>query len=132
MSDPAPIRVVAAVVCRERRYLVGRRPPHKRHGGLWEFPGGKVGAGESRFEAVRRELIEELDVKVTALGRVLFSARDEGAPFVIDFVETEVDGTPVPREHSELAWLDATELAALPLAPADALFVAGLSGAVSR
>lgn len=127
MSDPSRILVVAAVVRREGRYLVGRRPAHKRHGGLWEFPGGKVREGESRLDAVRRELVEELDLQVRALGRVLFSARDEGAPFLIDFVEAEVEGDPVPHEHSEIAWLDTSELGGVPLAPADARFVAGLT-----
>jgi 8-oxo-dGTP diphosphatase len=128
MSEGARIRVVAAVVRREERYLVGRRPEHKRHGGLWEFPGGKVREGESRLDAVRRELAEELDLRVTGLGRVLFSARDESAPFLIDFVETEVEGTPVPLEHAELAWLNSKELSELLLAPADARFVADLRG----
>ena len=41
-----PVAVVAAIIQRDGRFLVGRRPAHKRHGGLWEFPGGKVDEGE--------------------------------------------------------------------------------------
>jgi hypothetical protein len=48
-----PIRVLASVIERDQRLLVCRRPLHKRHGGLWEFPGGKVREGESDLEAVR-------------------------------------------------------------------------------
>lgn len=120
------VEVVAAVVRQEDRYLVCRRPPHKRHGGLWEFPGGKLLRNETRAEAVRRELAEELDLEVTELGSVLFRAADEGAVFDILFIETSTAGTPVLREHSELGWFTATELGDLPLAPADARFAASL------
>ena len=48
------MRVLAAVVRRDDRYLVCRRPAHKRHGGLWEFPGGKIHAGETLLGAARR------------------------------------------------------------------------------
>ena len=93
--NQAPIPVVAAVVLRDGRYLVGRRPAHKRHGGLWEFPGGKVDVGESMLEAARRELAEELSVSTNGIGRTLFSSRDGDAPFVIHFVEVEIDGDPI-------------------------------------
>ncbi|HSG49130.1 MAG TPA: NUDIX domain-containing protein, partial [Longimicrobiales bacterium] len=56
------IPVIAAVIHRDGRYLVGRRPDDKRHGGLWEFPGGKLDPGESWLEAARRELSEELEM----------------------------------------------------------------------
>jgi mutator protein MutT len=124
----APISVVAAVIQRDGRYLVGRRPPDKRHGGLWEFPGGKVDAGESMLDAIRRELIEELAVSTSHIGRTLFSSRDGDTPFVIHFVEVEIEGEPVPREHTDVAWVTPSELGALSLAPADAAFVGELDG----
>ena len=124
----APISVVAAVIQRDGRYLVGRRPPDKRHGGLWEVPGGKVAAGESMLDAIRRELIEELAVSTSHIGRTLFSSRDGDTPFVIHFVEVEIEGEPVPREHTEVAWVTPSELGALSLAPADAAFVGELDG----
>ena len=103
MSDAPPIRVIAAVVESSGRWLVGRRPVEKRHGGLWEFPGGKVHPGESALEAARRELDEELSLDAVAVGRTLFTARDEGSPFVIDFVEVTAIGDPTPHEHSEFS-----------------------------
>ena len=118
-----PIPVVAAVVLRDGRYLVGRRAAHKRHGGLWEFPGGKVDVGESMLEAARRELAEELSVSTNGIGRTLFSSSDGDAPFLIHFVEVEIDGEPIPHEHSEIAWFTPSELGRLQLAPADAVFV---------
>ncbi len=124
-ADPA-VRVVAAVVAREGRLLVCRRPPHKRHGGLWEFPGGKCEPGESDADAARRELREELGVEVTAVGPALFSAGDPGSPFLVAFVPAEVAGEPACHEHTALAWGTPAELAALALAPSDRRFVAWL------
>lgn len=126
-SPPSSIPVVAAVMERNGRFLVGRRPEHKRHGGLWEFPGGKVAPGESWLDAARRELDEELGMRAVAVGRILVRVQDPKSPFVIHFVEVAARGEPVPTEHTEVGWYTAEELAALPLAPADAQFVAGLS-----
>jgi len=122
MADEV-IRVVAAVIWRGDEYLVARRPDHKRHGGLWEFPGGKVLDGESGFEAVKRELDEELGVEVTGIGEVLYSDRDDGSQFVIEFVETQILGEPEAIEHSDLRWVKQEDLGGMELAPTDARFV---------
>ncbi|MDH3206463.1 MAG: NUDIX domain-containing protein [Gemmatimonadota bacterium] len=127
-TRPGSVPVVAAVVTRSQGYLVCRRAAHKRHGGLWEFPGGKVMEGETHADAIRRELLEELELEAVAVGTVLFTAADEGAPFVIDFVQTDARGTPVLHEHSDFGWFTAEELLGLALAPADARFVTSLGG----
>ncbi|HSW30099.1 MAG TPA: NUDIX domain-containing protein [Longimicrobiales bacterium] len=124
-----PIHVIAAVIRRDGRYLVGRRPDVKRHGGLWEFPGGKVDPGEGWLQAAHRELGEELGMQALSLGKLLLTVEDEGSPYVILFLEVEASGEPVPTEHPALGWFTPEELAALPLAPADARFVATLRGA---
>jgi 8-oxo-dGTP diphosphatase len=121
-----PVAVVAAVIARDGRYLVGRRPEHKRHGGLWEFPGGKVHDGESHEAAVRRELAEELGLETLRVGALLRSESDPQSPFVIHFLETEVEGIPRAAEHSEVGWFTPDEMAALPMAPGDARFVSRL------
>jgi mutator protein MutT len=113
------IRVVAAVVEREGRYLVGRRPRQKRHGGLWEFPGGKLDEGESIADAAERELDEELGLTVTEMGRRLLAIEDEGSPFVIEFHAVHVEGSAIAHEHEELGWFSALELTTMQLAPAD-------------
>ena len=126
MEPEGRVAVIAAVIQRGDKYLLGQRPESKRHGGLWEFPGGKVHDGESRLEAIRRELAEELALKVVRIERLLFSVVDKGSPYVIEFVETIIEGTPIPYEHSEIAWLTIGELDELRLAPADAALAAHL------
>ncbi len=123
MSPERPVIVVAAVMRDGDRVLVCRRPEGTRHGGLWEFPGGKVEEGESRAHAVRRELREELALDVDAVGATQFVATDPGTPYRIEFIETAATGTPQPLEHSEVAWCTLAELSELPLAPTDARFV---------
>lgn len=130
-DSPAPgtIDVVAAVIGHDGRYLLGRRPAHKRHGGLWEFPGGKLDDGEDLAAAAQRELDEELGLELVAVGATMAELRDPGSPFVIHFVEVEVRGEVAPAEHDEVGWFAPGQLVDMPLAPSDARFVReGLSG----
>lgn len=121
------IEVVAAVVQRQGAYLVCQRPLHKRHGGLWEFPGGKLEPGETMLEAAHRELAEELGLSVTGIGTVRLKVQDPGSEFSINFVDVEATGTPVPVEHTNVEWLSVTKLLELPLAPSDRQFVEHLT-----
>jgi 8-oxo-dGTP diphosphatase len=117
------IRVLAAVIQRGDQYLVCQRPLEKRHGGLWEFPGGKIEAGETDLEAASRELAEELGVAVSELGRTLFSIADEGSHFQIEFIPARIQGEPQTLEHMEIRWLRLSDLSSIPLAPSDHRFV---------
>lgn len=121
-----PVAVVAAVIRREGRYLVGRRPARKRHGGLWEFPGGKLLPGETMADAVERELEEELSMACRATEDILWSAQDPGSEFIIHFVAVEADGEPEAIEHDEVGWRTPPELAEMEMAPSDAAFVSAL------
>ena len=116
------IRVLAAVVRRDDRYLICQRPAQKRHGGLWEFPGGKLEEDETLLAAARRELFEELNVIVTGVERSLFSVADPGSDFVIEFVPTTIEGEPTCLEHMALRWLLLDDLFDFPLAPSDQRF----------
>lgn len=122
------IRVIAAVIAKGDRLLVCQRPPHKRHGGLWEFPGGKCEPGESDTQAADRELREELGISAVSTGPELAAFHDPGSPFLIAFVPVEIRGEPVCHEHTALFWGTAEELATLPLAPSDRRFVDVLRG----
>jgi 8-oxo-dGTP diphosphatase len=123
------VTVVAAVIERDGRMLLGLRPPEKRHGGLWEFPGGKVDPGESTVEAIHRELSEELGLDVSRVDPLLESIEDTDSPFVIEFYPVSVTGEPSALEHTELGWFTVDELLPMPLAPADAAFASWLSNA---
>lgn len=113
------IRVVASVIERQGRVLLCRRPAHKRHGGLWEFPGGKVEPGEDSLQAVRRELWEELGVEVQEVGALEFSVADPGSPFIIEFHPVAICGEPRALEHEALAWVEEAEVPRFALAPSD-------------
>jgi mutator protein MutT len=125
------IRVVASVIERAGRLLVCQRPAHKRHGGLWEFPGGKVEEGERDVEAVARELEEELGVRVLGVGPEEFSMADPGSHFVIVFLPVEIEGEPRCLEHARLAWVTEEELLSLALAPSDLEFARFRLGAAA-
>jgi 8-oxo-dGTP diphosphatase len=130
--DDALTPVLAAVIRRGDRYLLARRPRSKRHGGLWEFPGGKLEPGESWTDAAGRELGEELGVAVTRAGEPLYRRRDPASSFEIVFVEVEVEGEARALEHEELRWVDVGEMAGLELAPADAAFARRLGAQGGR
>jgi 8-oxo-dGTP pyrophosphatase MutT (NUDIX family) len=122
------IHVVAAVVMNGARLLLCQRPEGKRHGGLWEFPGGKVLEGESFADAARREMIEELGVHARSVRRELGRFQDEGSEFLIHFLQVEIDAEPIAYEHQALGWFLPEEARQLALAPADREFLELLAG----
>ena len=63
---------------------------------------------------------------MTEVGEALFTRRDPGSPFVIEFVSVSAEGEPVAHEHDEIGWFDRAALGGIELAPADAAFVAWL------
>jgi 8-oxo-dGTP pyrophosphatase MutT (NUDIX family) len=117
------IRVVAAVIEKNGKYLACKRPGNKRHGGLWEFPGGKVHENESDFDAVRRELSEELNVRTIEVGETLFEVPDPGTDFIVVFKDVRIIGEPQALEHSDLCWATPLELIGFRMAPSDEVFV---------
>jgi 8-oxo-dGTP diphosphatase len=118
----ATVNVVAAVIRRGGRLLICKRPASKRHGELWEFPGGKQRPSEPPEAALARELAEELVLYVARIGRKLFSRKDPGSNFVIHFWEVEIAGEPKLREHSHVEWVRLKDLTCYDFAPADGAF----------
>jgi 8-oxo-dGTP diphosphatase len=120
-----PILLVAAValVDRDNRVLIARRPPGKPMAGLWEFPGGKVEPDEVPEAALVRELQEELGIEVceTCLAPFTFAshAYDKFHLLMPLYLCRQWDGDIVPREGQEIAWVRANRLADYPMPPAD-------------
>jgi 8-oxo-dGTP diphosphatase len=123
------LHVVAAVLEDvEGRVLVTQRPPGKSLAGKWEFPGGKLNAGESRFAGLQRELEEELGIQVEA-ARPLIRYRHDYPDLEVDLDVWRVTrwiGEPHGREGQALAWHDHGELQDVGLLPADAVIVDAL------
>ncbi|WP_099331827.1 (deoxy)nucleoside triphosphate pyrophosphohydrolase [Actinomyces minihominis] len=115
------VQVVGAVIIRDGKILCAQRSAQMDHSGLWEFPGGKVEAGESPREALRRELVEELRC-VAEVGEQLESTThryDFATITLTTFFCRLVEGEPRLTEHSEIRWMTPETLDVLPWAPAD-------------
>jgi len=115
------IEVVGAVILLEGRVLCVQRGPDGSLPGMWEFPGGKIEAGESPQEALEREIEEELRCRVSVGDEVNFIAHqyDFGDVHLRTFYCELAAGTPQLVEHSQLVWSDPRDLRVLDWAPAD-------------
>jgi mutator protein MutT len=124
---PDRIVVVAAVIERDGRFLVGRRLKGTHLAGYWEFPGGKVHAGETHEAALRREIVEELKADVSGLRRIYETAHHYPERTVeLHFFRCELTGEPHPVLGQELRWIGRDEFAAMDFPPADAELIDGL------
>ncbi len=113
--------VVAALVRDGTKVLMSRRRPDQPMPNLWEFPGGKVEPGEAPTDALAREVREELGCHV-AVGRiheVVFHAYPEFDLYMLVYAARITGGEPRPVDVAEVAWIEAAQLPALELLPAD-------------
>ena len=113
--------VSAAVLRRDGRVLIARRPSKGLLGGLWEFPGGKVEEGETHASALVREIHEELGVEIEPLDR-LGTYRHAYTHFKVTLQAWFADlkeGEPAALEASEIRWAKIEELAAYPMGKID-------------
>ena len=122
--------VAAALVDGHGRVLLQRRAPGRAMAGLWEFPGGKVEAGERPEAALVRELHEELGIEVDESRLVpaaFASADNEGRHMLLLlYLCREWRGAPQPLDAAALQWLMPAEMAAAEMPPADVPLVAAL------
>jgi 8-oxo-dGTP diphosphatase len=116
------LRVVAAVLFdAQRRVLIAQRPPGKHQAGCWEFPGGKIGPGESPEQALGRELAEELGIELQRCHSLLQLRHDYADRSVAleVFVVDDFRGEPFGREAQALKWVPAEKLRGEALLVAD-------------
>jgi 8-oxo-dGTP diphosphatase len=122
--------VVAAVVERDDdRLLLARRLPGAHLGGVWEFPGGGVEEGETPEEALAREFVEELGVRITVGAPITFAFhRDERRDVLLLFHGADIaSGEPRGLQGQEVRWFARAELAGLATPPADAALLRRLA-----
>jgi 8-oxo-dGTP diphosphatase len=129
-NNPTWLPVVAAALTdADGRLLMHRRPPGKRHAGLWEFPGGKVESGEIPALALVREIDEELGIELdpSALEPVAFaeSRAETGFPAIVILLYRagRWRGEPRALEGGELGWFDRGQAWALPKPPLDVMLL---------
>ncbi len=124
---PAPGKIVyvvaVALVDRDGRVLLAQRPEGKKMAGLWEFPGGKIEAGETPEAALVRELQEELGIQTAegCLAPLTFASHryDDFYLFMPLYVCRVWRGVVEALEHQNLAWVYPKDFDQYPMPPAD-------------
>lgn len=115
------VKVVAALIWKEDRFMICQRPAHKARGLLWEFVGGKVEQGETDEEALIRECKEELDIEI--------GTKDIFMSLVHKYPDMEINlilfnayikrGEPKLLEHKDIKWITTDEIPEYDFCPAD-------------
>ena len=115
------IHVVGAVIIENDKILCAQRGPSKSLPLKWEFPGGKIEAGETPQEALSHEIKEEMQCIVEIGGQVEHTVYeyDFGIVHLTTYYCKLIEGKPVLTEHVEMKWLAPDELKSLDWAPAD-------------
>ena len=120
------LEVVAALIYNdEGKFLICQRPAHKARALQWEFPGGKIEAGETAEEALARECREEMDIEVRCEGKY--------SDLVYEYPDITVhlhliacriaSGEPKKIEHGDMRWIALDEADKFDFCPADRIFI---------
>ena len=123
------VQVVAAIIERQGKILIGRRKAAQSHPLQWEFPGGKVEPGETPAQALARELEEELGLRGAAGPEIVryeytYAGRDPIRLFF--FRVTEFQGEPTNVIFHEMRWEPAQSLGSFDFVEGDIEFLRGL------
>ena len=131
MSIKVVLVAACALIDADGRVLIAERPSGKPMAGLWEFPGGKVDAGERPEDALIRELQEELGIVVneSCLAPLTFASHTytEFHLLMPLYVCRRGQGTVSPREGQKLAWVRPNRLKDYPMPPADVPLISHLT-----
>ncbi len=121
MEPPRTIRVVAAVIEHEGRYLITQRRPTAVLPLLWEFPGGRVEDAETDASALKREVFHRLGVEVEP-GQLISFVSHPYERYVVDLYLYEcriTSGEPAPLAVNAFQWVTSAEFDQYPFTPAD-------------
>ncbi len=120
-TPPSPIRVVAAVIANEGRYLITQRRPAAVLPLLWEFPGGRVESGESDADALKREVDHRLSVEIE-VGQLISFVSHPYEHYVVDLYLYEcrvVAGQLKAVNVQDFRWVTSDEFDQYSFTPAD-------------
>lgn len=127
---PILLVAAAALIDKDGRVLIAQRPEGKSMAGLWEFPGGKVDAGETPEFALMRELEEELGIETrpTCYSPIAFASHtyDDFHLLMPLFVCRHWRGSITAQEHQSLKWVRPHDLYDYPMPAADIPLIAAL------
>ncbi len=132
MPSPRTIRVVAAVLERDGRYLITQRRPTAVLPLMWEFPGGKVELGESDAQALKREVLHRLGADIEC-GKLISFVSHPYEHYVVDLFLYEcriVEGELEPLAVNAYKWVASAEFDQYPFTPADEASMNKLLGVV--
>jgi 8-oxo-dGTP diphosphatase len=115
------IHVVGAVIIANNHILCAQRGKTKTLPYKWEFPGGKIEQYESAEEALKREIEEEMQIKIEVSEQIEHTVHEYnfGIVHLTTFYCTILEGRPILTEHQLIKWLKVEELPSLDWAPAD-------------
>ena len=111
-ADAVHVAVGVIFNLQQDQILIAKRPEHLHQGGLWEFPGGKVSAGESVDQALKRELFEELGITVIGAQPLMVVEHDysDKQVFLDIWTVTQFTGNAQGAEGQQIKWVDFPEL----------------------
>ncbi len=111
MTKPTHV-AVAVIVNTEQEVLLALRQPHQHQGDLWEFPGGKVERNEAVYDALLREIEEEVGLTIASASELVKISHDYGDKTVLldVWLVDAFIGKPTGREGQQLRWCAVTDL----------------------